>query len=79
MTSHCANIILISSPDTDIYNIGLNLLNTNKEYIIQLNVHHATKKKYLILNNFKLALHRDQWRSQIFLIGEADFGVVLLW
>ena len=54
-----ANIILINSPDTDIYNIGLGIPSDNKEYIIQLNVHHSMEKKYFNLNNFKLAIHRD--------------------
>jgi len=55
-----ANDILIYSPDTDIYNIGLSLANQpTKNYIIQLNVSHSLQTKYLILNNLKMALVRD--------------------
>ena len=59
MASRCSNHSKLSSPDTDIYNIGLGISSDNKEYIIQLNVHHSTEKKYLNLNNFKLAIYRD--------------------
>ena len=52
--------VLIYSPDTDIYNIGLSLVNcTGKEYIVQLNVPHANEKKFIHLNNFLLALTAD--------------------
>ena len=56
----CANKILIHSPDTDTYNIGLGLLNRDtKQYVIQLNVFHATERKYLYLNNLQTALLND--------------------
>ena len=46
--------LLIYSPDTDVYNIGLSNFNSQnqppKNYIIQLNVHHSTEKIYLFLN-----------------------------
>ena len=40
-----ATRILIYSPDTDTYNIGLSLIkDTTKEYILQINVLHSVKK-----------------------------------
>ena len=43
-----ASNILIYSPDTDVYNIGLGVVNyTSKQYIVQLNVPHAEEMKYL--------------------------------
>ena len=49
-TQSTANNILIHSPDTDIYNIGLSLANRpTKNYIIQLNVPHSLQAKYLNL------------------------------
>ena len=55
-----ATKILIYSPDTDTYNIGLGLLqDNNKQYLIQLNVFRASKKKYLSLNNLQTTLLND--------------------
>ena len=55
-----ASRILIYSPDTDTYNIGLGLVsNTTKQFVIQLNVLHASEKKYLSLNNLCTALLND--------------------
>jgi len=55
-----ANKILIHSPDTDAYNIGLSLLNRDtKQYVIQLNVFHATERKFLYLNNLQIALENE--------------------
>ena len=50
--------VVIFSPDTDVYNIGLSVPD-NKDYIIQLNVHYAIDKKYLILKHLKLAFQID--------------------
>lgn len=42
---------LLYSPDTDVYNIGLQLVNQpSKNYILQLNVPYSSQKKYLNLN-----------------------------
>ena len=55
-----ATRVVIYSPDTDTYNIGLGLLSNNtKQYIIQLNVLHSSEKKYLCLNNLQTALLND--------------------
>ena len=55
-----ATRILIYSPDTDTYNIGLSLIKgTNKEYIIQINVLHSSEKKFLCLNHLHIALLND--------------------
>jgi len=52
-----ANRILIYSPDTDTYNIGLGLLNSPpKQYIVQIN---SSEKKYVCLNNLNAALLND--------------------
>lgn len=55
--------LLIYSPDTDVYNIGLSNFNSQnqppKNYIIQLNVHHSTEKRYLFLNNLQTAFLND--------------------
>ena len=59
-TQSISSQILIYSPDTDVYNIGLPLVGkTDKEYIIQLNVPHAHEQKFLHLNNFVKALSSD--------------------
>ena len=44
-----ASNILIYSPDTDVYNIGLGLLNQHSTatYAIQLNVPHSDEKVHL--------------------------------
>ena len=57
-TQTSATRILVCSPDTDVYNIGLSVP-VNKDYIIQLNVHHVVDKKYLILKHLELAFQRD--------------------
>ena len=55
------NKVLIYSPDTDVYNIGLALLHgTPKGYAIQLNVPHATEQKYLFLNNLVTAFYNNR-------------------
>ena len=56
-----ANNILIYSPDTDVYNIGLGLLNQHSTttYTIQLNVPHSDQKRYININNLKVALMKD--------------------
>ena len=52
--------ILIYSPDTDVYNIGLNLIQeTPKQYIIQLNVPHSAQLRYIHLNHLQSALTND--------------------
>jgi hypothetical protein len=54
-----ASKVLIYSPDTDIYNIGLTIQNQHKEIIIQNNVLHSPTKKYVHLNNLTTALVND--------------------
>ena len=53
-----ATRVLIYSPDTDVYNVGLSL-HIPKEIILQLNVPHSQDKKFLNFNNLILALKRD--------------------
>ena len=57
-TQTAAMRVIIYSPDTDVYQIGLSVPD-NKEYIVQFNVHHATVKKYLILKHLQRALCTD--------------------
>ena len=48
------------SPDTDVYNIGLGIANqSNKQYIVQLNVPNSDQNRYLYLNMLKLAFEND--------------------
>ena len=56
-----ARHILVYSPDTDIYNIGLSVFKRlqNKDMYIQLNVPHSQTKLYLHLNNLVEALQLD--------------------
>ena len=52
--------ILLYSPDTDVYNIGLKFAGlAHKEFIVQLNVIHAEDKQYLHLSNFVNSLCSD--------------------
>ena len=51
--------ILIYSPDTDVYVIGLPLVNPSREYIVQNNVPHAQDLKYVDLNALIQALKDD--------------------
>ena len=55
------NKVLIYSPDTDVYNIGLPLLSSisNKQVLVQLNVPHSPTPSYLHLNNLITALELD--------------------
>ena len=57
-TQTSATKILICSPDTDIYNIGLSA-SGDKDYVVQLNTHHAVDKKYLILKHLQLTFQQD--------------------
>ena len=55
-----ATYILIYSPDTDVYNIGLGILSVeHKQYIVQLNVPHSQQKRYVHLNNLLQAFMND--------------------
>ena len=52
--------ILIYSPDTDTYIIGLSLIkDTTKEYILQINVFHSSEKKFLCLSHLHTAFLND--------------------
>ena len=61
-----ATDILIYSPDTDVYNIGLSFLNQHHTvtYTIQLNIPHANEKKYINLNNLEIALSKRHGPQQ---------------
>jgi len=52
--------VLIYSPDTDVYNIGLSLIHTHPDtdFILQLNVPYS-EEKYLSLNSLEKALRDD--------------------
>lgn len=56
-----ARRILIFSPDTDIYNIGLSLLEKlpQKDVIVQVNVPHSPVCSYVIMRNLMKALELD--------------------
>ena len=62
-----ANNVLIYSPDTDVYNIGLHYLSTasSKQYIIQINVINAISKEYIFLNHLHTAFFNDPDLSSI--------------
>ena len=52
--------ILIYSPDTEVYNIGVSLnLNPQRHIIIQVNQPHSSELRYLNLTNLMLALLQD--------------------
>lgn len=52
--------IIICSPDTDVYNIGITFLQRSQaSFIIQLNQPHSRELKYLNLTNFSQALLHD--------------------
>ena len=51
--------ILVYSPDTDVYVIGLALMDLSREYIVQNNVPHAQDLKYVDLNALVKALKDD--------------------
>ena len=61
VTQTGARHVLVYSPDTDIYNIGLSVFNrvSNKDIYVQLNVPHSQTKLYLHMNNFVRALELD--------------------
>ena len=46
-----ATTILIHSPDTDVYNIGLSTIQENKEVIVQVNVPQSTTQLYVHLTS----------------------------
>ena len=50
--------VLVYSPDTDVYNIGLTIT-TDKECIVQVNLPHTAETKYVHLHNLTLALLSD--------------------
>lgn len=58
-TSACQ--ILVYSPDTDVYNIGLAILDSSKECIVQLNLPRAQDLKYLL----STTLYRHYKMTQI--------------
>ena len=65
-----AGRILIYSPDTDIYNIGLPIVyhlypDAEKEVIVQINVPRVKEAKYVHLNNLASAI-----------VNDADYGII---
>ena len=59
-TQSTARKMLICSPDTDIYNIGLNYISsTSKHYIIKINAYSAIETSFIDLPNFHHALTND--------------------
>ena len=60
-TQSQADKVLIYSPDTDVYNIGLSYINrlTTTLYIVQLNTLSSGEEKYINLNNLRAALCND--------------------
>ncbi len=74
-TTTWATSVLIYSPDTDVYNIGLGLVDTNsKQYVVQINVPHSAEKRYLHLNHLYLALQND---SDLASLPRDSLGLVL--
>ena len=61
------NNVLIYSPHTNVYNIGLHYLSTasSKQYIIQINVINAISKEYIFLNHLHTAFFNDPDLSSI--------------
>lgn len=58
--SEKANKILIYSPDTDVYNIGLRKhIISHVECIVQINLPHPSEQRFVSLNNLKTALDND--------------------
>ena len=51
--------ILVCSPDTDVYNIGLVMTKPNKHYLVQINVPHANPK-YVDIKKLLLAFQHDR-------------------
>ena len=56
--------ILILSPDTDIYHIGLPLINEIKYIIIQINSY-SSKDLYIVILELKFALPNDPDMAQL--------------
>ena len=54
-----AQRVLVYSPDTDVYVIGLPLIDLSREFIVQINVPHAQDLKYVSLNSLREALIYD--------------------
>jgi hypothetical protein len=56
-----ANKILIYSPDTDVYNIGLPLtcITSHVECIVQINLPHSTEQRFVSITNLQTALDND--------------------
>ena len=56
-----ARHIVVYSPDTDVYNIGLSILDSlaEKDVFVQINVPHSQTKLYVHLNNLVKALQLD--------------------
>ncbi len=61
-TQTSAERLLVYSPDTDVYNIGLPIIKVRSlsvQCIVQLNVPHSQELKYLHINNLLQALEDD--------------------
>ena len=52
--------VLIYSPDTDVYNIGLHTSqSSSKQFLVQLNIPSSLEQKYVDINNLQTALYND--------------------
>ena len=61
-TQTSAQRILVYSPDTDVYNLGVSIIQDRQlstDCIVQLNVPHSQVLKYLHINNLIQALEDD--------------------
>ena len=56
-----ANKILIYSPDTDVYNIGLPLISitSHVECIVEINLPHSNEQRFVSINDLQTALDND--------------------
>ena len=65
MNQSTSSKILILSPDTDIYHIGLPLINENKYIIIQINSYSSKDLTYISILALKFALANDSDLAQL--------------
>ena len=66
--------ILVCSPDTNVYNIGLVMTKPNKHYLVQINVPHANPK-YVYIKKLLLAFQHDTDRASL---PQTQLGSIML-